>query len=186
MKYTVIKYGDPMLRREASPISSVDDEIRQLAKDMLETMYAHRGIGLAAPQIGLTRSICVIDLPPEADVDDEGVRLHPDVKTPLVLINPVIESSLSQKVAAEEGCLSFPEISAPISRPAEVKVSFLDADGRPVTLQAKGLLARAIQHEIDHLHGVLFIDRMTPVKRIALSGRLKRLKKKTEQALRLK
>ncbi|MBU0676478.1 MAG: peptide deformylase [Verrucomicrobia bacterium] len=185
MKYPVRIYGDPVLRAKSEPVEEVTEDIRQLAKDMLETMYAERGIGLAAQQIGKTISIFVIDIPAEGDIGEDGERLHPDIEMPLAFINPKVTAATEEELSGEEGCLSFPEISAPITRPAEVDVEFIDQNGQKRGFHAKGLLARAIQHELDHLNGVLFIDRMSHVKKIALSGRLKRMRKQTKADLGL-
>lgn len=147
---------------------------------MLETMYAEEGVGLAAEQVGRTESVCVVDVPAAADKDEKGERLNPDVPMPLVLINPKIVEASDETATAEEGCLSFPGIYAPIARPAGVRVRFLDRDGKQREYPLKGLVGRAVQHEMDHLAGVLIVDRMSPVKKIALSGRLKRLRKDTQ------
>jgi len=183
MCLTICKYGDPVLRKKAVPVQEVTDEIRKLADEMLETMYKERGVGLAAEQVGHWEAICVIDIPPESDCNEQGERHNPDVKMPLVLINPKIISRSETTVEADEGCLSFPGIFAKIERAYEVNAEFLDRSGQEQTIHAKGLLARAVQHEIDHLDGILFIDRMSPVKRVTLSGKLKRLARETKRSL---
>jgi len=179
MKYPIRMYGDPVLREKATPVATVDDDVRQLAADLIETMVAERGVGLAAQQVGQNVAICVVSVPQEYDVDEANNRLNPDVDMPLVLINPAIVDSSSTVEKAEEGCLSFPDITGPVPRPTEVTVRFVARHGVEQELRAKGFVARVIQHEVDHLNGVLFIDRMSQVKRIALSGQLKRLKKET-------
>jgi len=169
-------YGNPALRRKSDPVTEVDDEIRQLARDLLETMYRSRGVGLAAQQIGRTEAVLVIDTAQGSDNDPEQPRENPDVPMPLVMINPEITAKTGEETG-DEGCLSFPEIYVKIKRAAEVTASYTDLDNRTQTVCASGLLARAIQHEIDHLNGVLLVDRMSVVQRAALAGKLKRLKK---------
>lgn len=183
MTYKITTYGNPVLRQTATVIPEVNDEVRKLADDMLETMYAEHGLGLAAEQVGATVSLCVIDVPPAADVDENGARENPDVAMPLVLINPEITERSDMLITGQEGCLSFPGIYANVSRCETVSVKFLDRNSTPVELKVKGLLARAVQHELDHLSGVLFSDRMSPVKKVALTGKLKRLAKETKRGL---
>ncbi|MFC1467485.1 peptide deformylase [Verrucomicrobiota bacterium] len=183
MTFTVTKYGNPVLRKKAEPIAEVTDEIRKLADDMLETMYAEHGLGLAAEQIGKSAAICVIDVPADADVDANGDRENPDVEMPLVLINPKITEESDMIVTSQEGCLSFPGIYSNVGRFEEVTVKFQDRNATWVELRVKGLLARAVQHELDHLDGVLLADRMSPVKKVALSGKLKKLAKQTKREL---
>lgn len=183
MKYQVRIYGDDALRRKAAPVDRVTDEIRQLAKDMLATMYASDGLGLAAEQVGRSEAICVIDVPPGHDVDETTRQpRNPDVRMPLVLINPRITDGSGEQLG-QEGCLSFPEIFVQIKRSEEVEVTFTDLDGQSRTVRARGLLSRAIQHELDHLAGVLLVDRMTQVQKIGIAGRLKRLKKEGAPAV---
>ncbi len=176
MTYDLTYYGNPVLRKKAAPVGDVTDEIRQLARDLLETMYARKGLGLAAEQIGRTEAICVIDVPPIETEDHETINENPDVAMPLVLIDPEITEHRGKQNGAE-GCLSFPEIYANVERAAEVVVEFTDLEGTRQTIVAKGLLSRAVQHELDHLAGILLVDRMSSVKRVAVAGRLKRLKR---------
>ena len=183
MNYPVCKYGDSVLREKAGPIREVTPEIRQLARDMVETMHAERGVGLAAQQVGKPLSLCVIDVPAEYDVDDNGARVNPGIAMPLVLVNPDIVHYSAEKQSGEEGCLSFPGLSAPVERSMEVTVNHVDLSGRYQRLTARGFLARAVQHEVDHLNGVLLVDRMSAIKKIALAGQLKRLKRETQQQL---
>ncbi|HPF98598.1 MAG TPA: peptide deformylase [Kiritimatiellia bacterium] len=183
MKKAIHTYGDEVLREPAVPVREVDDNIRTLAKDMIETMRLERGVGLAAQQVGSTDAICVIEVPLEMDRSEDGVVLNPGVTMPLVLVNPKITDFSGEKEVADEGCLSFPDIYAPVSRSVEVTVQFLDLKGKPQELRLKKFVARVAQHEIDHLNGVLLVDRMSRIKRIALSGQLKRLKKETREAL---
>ncbi|TVQ53506.1 MAG: peptide deformylase [Spirulina sp. DLM2.Bin59] len=141
--------GERVLRQPAKRITKVDDTIRQLAREMLQTMYSSDGIGLAAPQVGIHKQLIVIDCEPD----------NPD-NPPLVLINPKIVKSSPEVCGAEEGCLSIPGVYLDVTRPQQVEVTFKDEQGRPQRIQAKGLLARVIQHEMDHLNGVLFVDRV--------------------------
>ena len=176
MRFDVLIYGREELRRKATPVARPDEAIRQLASDMLETMYAQNGIGLAAEQVGRLEAVCVVDVPPAQDAEENGTQRSPDVKMPLVLVNPRIEET-SGAQTGQEGCLSFPEIFVPVKRAWEATVSFMNLKGEECRVRVRGLLARAVQHEIDHLAGVLLVDRMTPVQRVAIAGRLKRLRK---------
>jgi len=144
------KLGSRELRGSARRINRVDDEIRDLARNMLRSMYTARGIGLAAPQVGIAKQLLVIDL----DLEEAATP-------PLVLINPEITASGASFNTYEEGCLSIPGVYLDVVRPSVVEVSFRDEQGRPRRLKADGLLARCIQHEMDHLNGVLFVDRVT-------------------------
>ncbi|NCC53674.1 MAG: peptide deformylase [Spartobacteria bacterium] len=170
-------YGDPVLRQKAVAVEEVTNEIRAMVDQMLKDMYAENGLGLAAEQVGRTEAVCIVDVPKDLDVDGNGVENNPDVTMPVVLINPEIISASEKFESREEGCLSFPGIYAAVSRPGEVLVRYLDREGKVCELKARALLARAIQHEMDHLNGILLVDRMSQVKRVAMSGRLKRLKK---------
>jgi peptide deformylase len=183
MKLEIRKYGDPVLREKAEPVEKVDERIRTLAQNMIETMRADGGVGLAAQQVGETVAVCVIEVPAEYDADDKGVRFNPDVKMPLVLINPEILEASKETEVRDEGCLSFPGIYAPVRRPVEIKVEFVDLNGKSRTLHLKHFVARVVQHEMDHLHGVLLVDRMGNLKKIALSGQLKRLRNETREEL---
>lgn len=142
--------GDAVLRTPAKRISKVDEAVRALARDMLRSMYSAKGIGLAAPQVGVHKQLLVIDLDPDNPA-----------APPLVLINPEIRSFGSGVDTYEEGCLSIPGVYLNVVRPTVVEVSYRDEMGRPQKLKADGLLARCIQHEMDHLNGVLFVDRVT-------------------------
>ncbi|MEZ4379434.1 MAG: peptide deformylase [Gemmatimonadales bacterium] len=149
--------GQPILRETAAPIEAIDDELRTLVDDMFETMDAALGVGLAANQIGVARRVAVIDT--------EEHRF--------VMINPRVTAS-SGKAAADEGCLSIPDAFAEVTRPESITLEALDIDGKPFTLELTGLSARAVQHEIDHLDGVLFIDHVSPLKRQLLVSRWKK------------
>ncbi|MBB3426398.1 MULTISPECIES: peptide deformylase [unclassified Rhizobium] len=145
---------DPLLRQASKPIEQIDTEIQRLADDMLETMYDAPGIGLAAIQIGVPRRMLVIDVAREGEE-----------KTPLVFINPEIVASSDERSVYEEGCLSIPDYYAEVERPARVTVKHLDRNGKEQLTEADGLLATCVQHEIDHLNGVLFIDYISRLKR---------------------
>jgi peptide deformylase len=144
--------GDPVLRQEAEPVAVVDDEVRDLIDEMLETMYDADGVGLAAPQIGLSRRIIVVDV-------------HEEEVPAFGLVNPVIVERSVEVERGEEGCLSIPGLKEIVERAARVVVEGLDRDGNPRRIEATGLLARALQHEVDHLDGLLFLDRVSPLKR---------------------
>ena len=161
--------GDPVLREPAVPIEEVDEDVRRLVRDMLETMYHAQGIGLAAPQIGISQRVIVVDLG-ESDEDGAGT---------VALVNPEVVESSRKKDRAPEGCLSIPGMEEVVERPATVTVRGLDPDGEAVSLEASGLFGRALQHEIDHLDGVLFIDRVSPLKRRLL---LRKWQKAQEEA----
>ena len=174
MVYSIVIFGNDILRQQATPVAAVTDEIRALVADMLETMYDAGGLGLAAQQIGRTERICVIDVPSKNE--KESCReANSAIPMPLVLINPEIVSQIG-KQRNDEGCLSFPEIGSPVTRANQVTVSYTDLSGGRQTIVAQGLLARAIQHEIDHLNGVLFIDKISTLQRLALAGALRRLR----------
>ena len=163
-------YSDPVLREKALPVQEITDAERKLAEDMLTTMYASPiGVGLAAPQVGVLKRLIVIDV----DRDNpEGA--------PLVLFNPEIQS-LGGKLIEEEGCLSFPGIAADVKRAAQVLVTAQDIDGEPIHVEGEDLLARALQHEIDHLDGILFIDYVRGLKRQLLRGKLRKLQQQSQQ-----
>jgi peptide deformylase len=141
--------GDRVLRQPAKRITKIDDEVRQLARQMLQTMYSSDGIGLAAPQVGIHKQLIVIDLEPDKPNNQ-----------PLVLINPTIKQTSQKTDVAQEGCLSIPGVYMDVQRPESVEISYKDEYGRPKTLKAKDLLARCILHEMDHLNGVVFVDRV--------------------------
>lgn len=175
MKLKVFKYGEKVLRDKSVPVSAVDDSMRALADDMLETMHAAKGVGLAAQQVGRTERMCVIDIPDGCEDDADQIFNSPIVM-PLKLWNPEIISREGSQYD-KEGCLSFPGIGGSLVRAAEVSVRYLDENNRPQTITARGFLARALQHEIDHLDGVLYVDRMTAVERLEVAGKLKKLAK---------
>lgn len=187
MALEIVKYGDPVLRKKGARIEKITPEIEKLVKEMFETMYAARGVGLAAQQIGKALQLCVIDV---SEVEDRPSTLEvnnqeADVKAfmPLTLINPEIKP-LGKEVAGAEGCLSFPEMYAEITRQESVEVTALNAKGQEMHFRAGGLLARAIQHEVDHLNGILFIDRMEKPDKEELKLRLEALQKETKAKLK--
>ena len=167
----IIQAPDPRLKAKAEPVAAVDDGLRRLLDDMLETMYMAPGIGLAAPQVGVPKRAVVIDLGAE-----------PETRRPLFLVNPEVTWRSDELVAAEEGCLSLPEQFAEVNRPAQVEVTYLDRDGGRHTLRTDGLLARALQHEIDHLDGVLFVDHLSSLKRGIILRRLAKAKRNKSRA----
>jgi peptide deformylase len=156
---SVRKYGDPALRRRAEPVGDVTPEIRAIIADMTETMYDEVGIGLAAPQVGISLRLIVL-----SDEQGRGVQ---------ALLNPAIVER-GGEVTGEEGCLSIPGVFAPVTRAAWVKVEARSVDGEPLTINARGLRARVLQHEIDHLDGVLFIDRVDPMVRDRIKRKIKK------------
>ena len=155
----VRKYGDPALRQRALPVGEVTPELRAIIADMTDTMYDEVGIGLAAPQVGISLRLIVV-----ADEEGRGVQ---------ALLNPTIVDR-GGEVTGEEGCLSIPGVFAPVSRAAWVKVEARSVDGKPLAISARGLRARVLQHEIDHLDGVLFIDRVEPMLRDRIKRKIKK------------
>jgi peptide deformylase len=159
--------GDPVLRERAAEVDAVDDEIRRLARDMFDTMYEADGVGLAAPQVGIVRRLIVVD------------SREPGSE-PMAVVNPRVIAASAGTERAEEGCLSIPGVRDVVERPAAVTVEGLDMDGRTVRLEADGLLGRIFQHEIDHLDGVLFPDRLSPLKRRLALKRWEKVKPLTD------
>ena len=188
MVLPIVKYGTPVLRQKGARIEAVTPTIQQLIEDMFETMYAYRGVGLAAQQVGLALQLTVIDV---RGVTDRPSSLElggqpADVAQimPLVLINPRIQPA-GKPVVGPEGCLSFPEIFAEITRPDSIDVQALDREGKPIEFRCGGLLARAVQHETDHLQGILFIDRMEKAAKEELRGELEQLQAETKALLQV-
>ncbi len=182
----IVKYGHPTLRQKGERIGNVTPEVKKLAADMLETMHENRGVGLAAQQIGRALLLTVLDV---RDVKDRPSSLELDGKPadvnafmPLVLINPEI-TPFGDMVTGGEGCLSFPEIFGEISRPESVEVKALNENGRQIQFRCGGLLSRAIQHEVDHLNGILFIDRMEKSTKEELRPQLDALQTATKAEL---
>ena len=167
----IIETPDPRLRTISAPVAAVTDEVRALIADMFETMYAANGIGLAAIQVGVAQRLLVIDLQEEVDAEDKPVRC------PRVFINPEIVSASDELKIYSEGCLSVPEMFADVERPARVRLRWLDADGQSHEEELNDLLSTCIQHEMDHLNGVLFIDHLSRLKRDMLLRKLDKLRR---------
>ncbi|MDY7117746.1 peptide deformylase [Halomonas sp. SSL-5] len=168
-KLPILEYPDERLRTKAVPVATVDDEVRRLVDDMLETMYDARGIGLAATQVDVHRRVIVMD------VSD-------DRSGPLVLINPEVTPIGEEREPMQEGCLSIPEYYADVPRALRVHLKALDRDGQPYELEADGLLAHCIQHEHDHLEGVLFVDYLSPLKRDRVMKKMQKRHKLMQDA----
>ncbi len=166
----ILTEPDPILRKKCEPLEEVNDELRSLMNDMLETMYKAPGIGLAAIQIGILKRVVVIDVSKK-----EGD------KSPLFLVNPEIIVKSKETSTYEEGCLSLPGQFAEIERPAECEIEYVDFHGKKKQLKAKGLLSTCIQHEIDHLNGVLFIDYLSKLKKSMIIKKLKKQKQSVER-----
>jgi len=180
MKLPIVRYGDPILRAKGKRVLAIDDRLRELATNMLETMHEAHGVGLAAQQVGEALQLTVLDVSGAEDqastIKLNGVEAASNSSMSLVFLNP--ELSLGKESGLDvEGCLSFPEITADIRRALSVTVRAQNLEGDPVQIDATGLLARALQHEIDHLNGILFIDRMSAATKVALRSRLKRLQR---------
>ena len=173
MVLRVYKYGEKILREKSRPVAVVDDALRRLADDMIETMHAAKGVGLAAEQVGHDERMCVIDIPSGCE-DEEDELFNAPIAMPLKLWNPEIvarEGSCHDK----EGCLSFPGIGGSVERAAQVTCQYLDINNLPQIVTARGFLARALQHEIDHLDGILYVDRMAEDERHSFEPKLKKL-----------
>ena len=169
----IYKYGEAVLREKAEPVAVVTDALRALAADMIETMHRSKGVGLAAEQVGRTEKLCVIDIP-EGCENEEDEAFNAPVQMPLVLFNPEIISQEGTQ-RDKEGCLSFPGIGGSITRAAQVTCQYLDENNMPPMVTARAFLARALQHEIDHLNGILYVDHMSAVERLTFAPKLKRL-----------
>lgn len=187
MVLSVVKYGHPVLRQKGARIERITPEIKQLITDMIETMHAARGVGLAAQQVGHALQLAVVDV---TEVTDRPSTLHlngepSDVAAfmPVVLINPEV-TPVGETAIGPEGCLSFPEIYADIPRAESIDVVATNEKGKQFAFRCGGLLARAIQHELDHLRGILFIDRMSTVTKQELKPELDALQSSTKEALR--
>lgn len=165
----IVTYDDEVLRRETEPVEENSSDLQQLIEDMFETMYNADGVGLAAPQVNRLERVFVMDADPMLE---EGEKSGPG---PLVMINPEITFTSEEKTEIEEGCLSIPGVNAPVTRPEEIEVSFLDRDLERRKLRMNGVLARVIQHETDHLRGVLFLDHLSIFKRKLLGARLREI-----------
>jgi peptide deformylase len=186
MKLSILQYGEPVLRAKGKRIEQVDDRIRELVANMIETMHAANGVGLAAQQVGEAIQVTVLDV---SQVEDRpttmklnGQEVDPKTVMPLVLVNPQIELGREAEPGTE-GCLSFPEVTGEIDRAKSIHVRAQNLDGEAIEIETTGFLARAIQHEVDHLNGILFIDRMSSGAKASLSSKLKKLQKETQRGL---
>jgi peptide deformylase len=180
MRLPIAKYGDPILRAKGKRVAKIDDEIRELAFNMLETMHAANGVGLAAQQIGRALQLTVLDV---SQVEDRpstlklnGKEVDPIASMPLILVNPQLEMG-EEEILGSEGCLSIPDITADVIRSFGVTARAVTLDDEEIEIEASGLLARALQHEVDHLNGILFIDRISSAAKASLASRLKRMQK---------
>jgi len=181
----IVKYGHPVLREKGSRIKQVTAELRQLAASMIETMHAANGLGLAAQQIGRAQMLAVIDVlgsdrPSELLIDGQPQNVATFM--PLVLVNPQLSNARGEQ-ASPEGCLSIPEVNAEVPRAATITVRAQNLDGKELVFDCTGLLACVVQHEVDHLNGVLFVDRMDAATRASFAGKLKKLQKETQDQL---
>jgi peptide deformylase len=186
MKLSILQYGEPVLRAKGKRIEQVDDRIRELVANMIETMHAANGVGLAAQQVGEAIQLTVLDV---SQVEDRpttmklnGQEVDPKTVMPLVLVNPQVELGRETEPGTE-GCLSFPEVTGEIDRAKSIHVRAQNLDGEAIEIETTGFLARAIQHEVDHLNGILFIDRMSSGAKASLSSKLKKLQKETQRGL---
>lgn len=168
----IVLMGDPILRKPGEDVTDFDDGLEELVQDMFETMYHAEGIGLAAPQIGLSRRVIVVDL--QAQEDEEPRRL--------AVVNPVVSWQSEETEKQSEGCLSIPGLEEVVKRPASVRVEGRDPEGKELVVEADGLFSRALQHEIDHVNGILFVDRVSPLKRKMLLKKWKKLRAEEEGA----
>jgi peptide deformylase len=181
----IVKYGHPVLRDKGARIAEITPDLRQFAATMIETMHGANGLGLAAQQVGRAQMLTVIDVlagdrPSELLIDGQPQDLATFM--PLVLVNPQL-SNLQGEQVSPEGCLSIPEVNADISRAAKVTVHAQNLDGQELVFECTGLLACVVQHEVDHLNGILFVDRMDAATRASFAGRLKKLQKETQDQL---
>ncbi len=163
MLLQIVQYGEKVLHQAGEPITEFDEELRTFFEDMVDTMYEAEGIGLAAQQVGLAKQFCVVDLTgcdPDFEYTLDGAKPPLDLFMPLGLCNPKVEIIPSEPIAYEEGCLSFPNIRGDVERTESIRCEYQDISGNPHVIEANGLFGRCIQHEVDHLNGVLFIDRM--------------------------
>ena len=189
MMLEVVKYGHPALRQKGARVEKITPDIQQLIADMFETMYAFKGVGLAAQQVGRPLQLTVLDVRAATErpstLELKGREADVLAYMPLVLINPEIKGA-GEPLTGSEGCLSFPEIYAEITRPSLAEVRATNQDGAAIEFRCGGLLARAVQHELDHLNGVLFIDRMSRADKEELKPQLEELQAATKAALKAK
>ncbi len=184
MPLKIVQYNNPILRKKGVKVAAFNAALQNLAAALIEAMHAAEGIGLAAQQVGQALQLCVVDLRPvEAKFDWEYDGAHPPLELfmPLALVNPEVTAVPEPETVYEEGCLSFPQIRGDVVRPDEITVRFKDTSGHAHVLRCNGLLARCVQHEVDHLHGVLYIDHMAKDVLAAIEPELKALKKRTRE-----
>jgi len=183
MSLKISYFGDPILRKKGSKVEDFDESLLKLSKEMLVLMHESEGIGLAAQQVGEAIQFCVVEVPEHPDYPMtcifDGKALSPSLVMPMSLANPKVKVLPSDEYYYEEGCLSFPGINADVARPERILVTYQDLDGVEHTLECDGLLARCIQHEVDHLNGVLFIDRMEKQTYAGIKKEVQELKKRT-------
>ena len=188
MLLRITMYDEPILHQAGKDITEFDENLAKLAEDMVETMRNAEGIGLAAQQVDKALCLCVVEVPvnPEAPVECilDGKPVNPNLIMPFALANPHIEELPGDDMAYDEGCLSFPEIRGEVIRPDRIRVSYRDLDGIKHNLECDGLLSRCIQHETDHLAGILFIDRMESETLAEIKPDIKELKRQTRKALK--
>lgn len=184
----VVKFGHPVLRQKGAKVEVFDSDVRRLIADMLETMYAAKGVGLAAQQVGQALQITVIDVAGVADrpstIEVDGKPAEIVDHMPMVLVNPEIKPT-GKDVTGPEGCLSFPEVYAEVMRPEFVEVKALNQKGQPISFRAGGLLSRAVQHEVDHLNAILFIDRMDKKTKEEIRAEIEDIQAETKARLAL-
>ena len=180
----IITLPDPILKKKCDPVEEINDEIKQLLDEMLKTMYKAPGIGLAAPQIGISKRLIVMDVSPRPGLkryQEENKEKEEIKPNPILMINPEITWVSKEKDTDEEGCLSIPGIMANVTRPSSCKVKYLNKNGESRKLHAEGLLARCIQHESDHINGVLFIDHLSKTKKDIILRKIKKQQKEKEE-----
>ena len=182
MALRITLYEEPILRTKGKKITTFDQSLKDLVQEMIATMRAANGIGLAAQQVGRALQVCIVDVSDcESDFDYviDGRTPPVDLIMPLAVVNPELEFPDSPKTVYEEGCLSFPELNGDVKRPDVVRMKFQDLDGNPHVLECDGIFSRCVQHEVDHLNGILFIDRMDKKTRKKLDGVLREMKDDT-------
>lgn len=190
MTRRVTKYGEQVLKTEAKEVADFDAALKELGKDLVETMYAENGLGLAAPQVGESKRVFAIDMRRRIDTENpcvftiDGKTLPLDICMPLIAVNPEVEEVGEYVIVAEEGCLSFPGIYAEVERSEAVKMKYFDTDGNPHELYCEGLFARCVQHENDHLDGVCFVDLLRAKELFKIDGKLKKLRRQTRDFLK--
>ncbi len=190
MTRRLTKFGEPVLKKKAAEVEVFDESLKELASDLVDTLYEENGLGLAAPQIDSSKRIFVIDMrrrsddsvPCEFTIDGKSLPL--DIAMPLIAVNPEVEEIGDYIEIAEEGCLSFPGIFAEVERSAEVRLTYQDTDGAKHVLECSGLFARCVQHENDHLDGICFVDRLTPRQLFKIEPKLKKLRRQTRDFLK--